>query len=234
MLSVSGMISADSLNKYVMFTIYSGNVDKLYYAWLHVSVDSTGDKVILHDWAYNSTPNTPICAGEGLGCPSVLNIQIEGADTVAKIGNTLQLKTGSLIDTSVSWSVSNTAVATINSSGLLTGVSAGDVFIYAEKGDTTCSTIYDTLALEVVDPTGIQSNKNIKFEIYPNPSQGLVYINVDKSSDVQFLNALGDIVFEKNINKNTSNLDVSHLAKGMYFVKIQVNETILVKKLLIE
>ena len=53
------------------------------------------------------------------------------------------------------------------------------------------------------------------FSIYPNPSNGLVYIDLDvtKEYDVFVYNALGQLVLETAINNN-ANIDLSSFDKG--------------------
>ena len=63
------------------------------------------------------------------------------------------------------------------------------------------------------------------FSIYPNPSNGLVYIDLDvtKEYDVFVYNALGQLVLETAINNN-ANIDLSSFDKGIYTVKL-VNDS---------
>ncbi len=62
---------------------------------------------------------------------------------------------------SLTWSSSNTNVATVNSNGLVTGVSEGDVTITASYYDeATNRTTYSQTTIEVVDQTGIKANKD--------------------------------------------------------------------------
>ena len=63
------------------------------------------------------------------------------------------------------------------------------------------------------------------FSIYPNPSNGLIYIDLDvtKEYDVFVYNALGQLVLETAINNN-ANIDLSIFDKGIYTVKL-VNDS---------
>lgn len=78
-------------------------------------------------------------------------------------------------------------------------------------------------------------------QIYPNPSGGLVSIdlisgeNVKKPCFIQIYNVSGVLCFSENfIIERTRNLDLSNLKKGVYFVNIQTDNNIYVRKLIID
>ena len=89
--------------------------------------------------------------------------------------------------------------------------------------------------------TGIESlDFENKLSVYPNPSNGLVNIKIDKvifseneSSQVQLLDICGKVVFEHVLRENESRLEVQ-LNKGMYFVKIENNGNTYMEKLVIQ
>lgn len=57
------------------------------------------------------------------------------------------------------------------------------------------------------------------FVIYPNPSNGIIRVNLNGDFDLQIFEVSGRLVFsETNLN---GALDVSHLSPGVYLVKIQ-------------
>jgi C1A family cysteine protease len=84
--------------------------------------------------------------------------------------------------------------------------------------------------------TWISDNPESFFSVFPNPSSGSFDI---KSSDPDFQNAtvsitniLGDIVFEKNIQNNTTmHVDAANLNPGIYFVKLKTEKSSYTKKL---
>ena len=73
--------------------------------------------------------------------------------------------------------------------------------------------------------TGLSNNTNI--DIYPNPTNGLVSINVGTTStlvDVTVMEVSGRIVkSEKYSNTNMLGLDLSELSAGMYFVTVKTD-----------
>jgi hypothetical protein len=76
--------------------------------------------------------------------------------------------------------------------------------------------------------------------VYPNPSEGLlnleVFGSVRKELNVAVLNAHGQIIYTEMI-KAPSNykgtIDLTHLARGMYFIRFQVAEEVKMQKIVI-
>jgi hypothetical protein len=79
--------------------------------------------------------------------------------------------------------------------------------------------------------TGIESvNTNSSFNIYPNPSNGIVTISQEKESAISVFNSLGVLVeFIKNPTKQIT-LDLSVQKAGIYFIKTNSG---LVKKIIL-
>lgn len=73
-----------------------------------------------------------------------------------------------------------------------------------------------------------------RFNIYPNPTKGLVYVNTLNSVSVEVIDVLGNVVLStKNIN-NSGSIDVSSMQKGVYLVKISNESGTETKKLILE
>lgn len=81
---------------------------------------------------------------------AVAGVLIFTTQTMVGVGQTLQLSGravtygGTRVDERVTWRSSNTAVATVSSTGLVTGVATGGVTIIASAGDFS-----DTVLLNV-------------------------------------------------------------------------------------
>jgi len=73
---------------------------------------------------------------------------------------------------------------------------------------------------------GIDTNFIKGFIMYPNPVYDLLNINSQEViKNVKVFNLLGQQVFQKEINKTTSTLDLSSLTQGVYFVNITTDKT---------
>lgn len=116
----------------------------------------------------------------------------------------------------------NTAVVTTNE---------GD---RAEAGDITAvNTEFSTPTNELA----VQHN----FLVFPNPTQGRVYVNFTSEllgrGDLQLLDIQGRLVKSESItirNYNSNILDVNGVPAGIYMVKVQTEGYILTEKLIIE
>jgi len=72
------------------------------------------------------------------------------------------------------------------------------------------------------------------FQLYPNPTNGdIVYINTEKStaiSSVSMYDIAGKLVLKQNTPNNEIN--VQQLQQGVYFLKVQIGDQIITKKLI--
>ena len=114
-----------------------------------------------------------------------------------------------------------------NTSNPLTGLSPGNYSVTLVDGNS-CST---TESITVGSSLGIKRDESFtKFDLYPNPSFGLININITqiekKQTILQIINLTGELVMEINLGAqliNTFSLDLE-LSRGIYLMKI--NNTI--------
>ena len=83
--------------------------------------------------------------------------------------------------------------------------------------------------------------KNGVLDVYPNPSNGQFALelkaNIKAPAQISILNVEGKVVFAKSLNhQNQSNLslDLKHLAKGVYLIKVQSDGNTIVKRVLVQ
>jgi hypothetical protein len=73
-----------------------------------------------------------------------------------------------------------------------------------------------------VSNTGIKSIKDLGIQVYPNPANE--YLNIELSNNentnISLINILGEVVLNKQIN-NSEKLALSNLSKGIYFLSIE-------------
>jgi hypothetical protein len=70
--------------------------------------------------------------------------------------------------------------------------------------------------------------------IYPNPSNGQYTLKGNNINSIVVYNLIGEKVFQSAINSTTSEIDLSNMPNGVYFIKIQVLQTFFTKKVVIE
>jgi len=107
------------------------------------------------------------------------------------------------------------------------GFAVGDVIenTAAIYFDTNPPIITNTFETEFVQALGNQQFSAGNLIIYPNPSNGLVYINTQNTTEnlkeINLYDVLGKtILSSKNLSSRQSTIDVSSLAKGIYMIEI--------------
>ncbi len=59
-----------------------------------------------------------------------------------------------------------------------------------------------------------------KFNIYPNPTTGIIHFSTENNVNVTIVDVLGKVILTKDNVNNENNLDISQLSKGIYMAKI--------------
>ncbi|NVN96567.1 MAG: T9SS type A sorting domain-containing protein [Bacteroidetes bacterium] len=78
--------------------------------------------------------------------------------------------------------------------------------------------------------------ENILFSVYPNPASNLITIKTDSKEKnlIIIYNINGDELIKKQTSNSTSQIDLSKLDNGVYFVKILTSHNVVVKKIIKE
>ena len=97
----------------------------------------------------------------------------------------------------------------------------------------------EVIAMSYNQTTGLLSfsnKENSRFSIYPNPATNRFSINGDLTKDawVQILNYNGQLVKKIDQLNVSSQINISNLTSGIYFVNILMNNTISTQKLIIQ
>ena len=75
--------------------------------------------------------------------------------------------------------------------------------------------------------------------IYPNPTNGILFVETRRATSLQaeteyiITNMTGQTLLSGHITDESQQIDVSGLAEGMYFVRIQNDESCFIKKFFI-
>jgi len=80
--------------------------------------------------------------------------------------------------------------------------------------------------------TGINDLTKSTVKIYPNPTTGLVTIDVSnyEKVDVEVIDVAGKTIFQKSFNEKIINIDLSGFEKGVYYVKIKSDKNTEIQK----
>jgi hypothetical protein len=126
-----------------------------------------------------------------------------------------------------------------------TDINPGHTFLDTVPGTyEVCLTVYNPwgeatkckdVVMNCLSVEDIFSNENIN--IYPNPSNGLlnIDINIANGNDVtvEVVDLLGSVVYFKNLNNTSAqslDVDLSNETNGVYFVKVKINEDVFTSK----
>jgi hypothetical protein len=81
-------------------------------------------------------------------------------------------------------------------------------------------------------------NTSVAPNIYPNPAKDIVNIgfngNISVTFDVKMMNAFGEVVKNIKSAETATSLDVTGLAKGVYYLRISTGSVVFIKKLILQ
>lgn len=115
----------------------------------------------------------------------------------------------------VTWSSGNNSIATVSSTGLVTGVALGSTTITVTTKDGNKT---GNCTITVTPKTAIETIKNQEVELYPNPVSDILYFkNLSESSTIRVFNILGKLLL---IVTDQNSINVAGLSNGFYYVEI--------------
>ena len=82
----------------------------------------------------------------------------------------------------------------------------------------------------------IDENQGFDFNIFPNPSNGIFTVSTElNASSILVSNVLGqEVYFNNSKGINSQVIDLSKFDKGIYMVKVQYDNQVLVKPVIVE
>jgi hypothetical protein len=97
--------------------------------------------------------------------------------------------------------------------------------IYTVSGTDANACSNTTVFTQNVDAcVGINSNNAVTssgVEMYPNPTEGKINLELSSDCELTLMNSLGQIIYEAKLSSGKHELDLEHLAKGLYVVKVK-------------
>lgn len=84
-------------------------------------------------------------------------------------------------------------------------------------------------------PSSLNETSILTFSIFPNPSSDVLYLsNVgEPMHKLRMYNNLGALIYTANIMKSKYYFDVSFLSQGLYYIDIQLSESVIRRKIII-
>ncbi len=104
-----------------------------------------------------------------------------------------------------------------------------DMWIATDGGGLAKFSCYDDLV-------SIKKIEIVNHSIYPNPTSEKLYINIPNKliGRIEIYNLFGRVVYNNTINSSFSEIDISNQKSGIYIVKLQIDNKIVVEKIVIE
>jgi len=215
----------------------------VHYGWILVNWDAAGT-FIVKSYAYEDAPNTSINAGDqGSTAILVNNITVQGqgaVNTITTNGGTLQMTATVLpanaTNSNVTWSVVNgTGAATINANGILSAVSNGTVTVTATANDASGISNAVVITISGQQLTSISMINADEVVVYPNPTSSVINIALSGNFEEYTLilySIEGKEVINIAASKVTEQLDIQHLNKGVYYLRVMNKNTSFTKTII--
>jgi hypothetical protein len=122
-----------------------------------------------------------------------------------------------------SWSPYPGGMFSSSGSSMFTVPPVGTV-IYTITGTNTLTgcTNQTTLTQSSQNCTGIENltQYNNLINVYPNPTKGLITIELNTNSKVYITNALGQEVYNEALSSGKHDIDIQYQSNGVYFMKV--------------
>jgi ELWxxDGT repeat protein len=112
----------------------------------------------------------------------------------------------------------------------------GSLWFAAFYDSTRCAELWSVK--DTMTYTGIPNvNTNLDFKLYPNPNNGTFTLQLDnanfRNGTVTVYDVVGKEVYKSPITDSKSQINLN-TAKGIYFVKLQLDDAVLTKRITIE
>ncbi len=198
-----------------MYWVSSGFIDSLRYTNFipYVKNPIPSQTAVLNQWFVYTIPDTTF-------------IDDDGNNTLTY---SAKLLNGNPLP---SWLAFDTLTATF--SGM--PPSLGNLYINVTATDTAGASVLTTMVILVKETIGIYQagSEGKTLRIFPNPTHGMVTVSLEKSKDgpaVLDVYTIEGENIQTNTFKRSINLDLTTRPRGMYFVKVVVDNEILVSKI---
>lgn len=193
------------------------------YSWTGGSTATSEDLTNLAPGTYTVEVN-----GSTPNCPSFGTYIIDGPVYQA---------TASLLNTTLTADITGATYQWINCiSGTIIAGETNQSYTATANGsyavivtDGQCSDTSDCITINNV---GLSDNEELDFVIFPNPSNGLFFIQTSESVSYIVYDAFGKIIYTDTFVNGLNNIDLSSEANGVYFLHATLNQSTKVFRLI--
>jgi Leucine-rich repeat (LRR) protein len=118
----------------------------------------------------------------------------------------------------ITYTSSNPEIASIESSSLILHQPGKVIITASQKGNSNFKSAEEiSFIVEIISRTNVGTINGNSIAVYPNPTTGILNLDLDENADIQLFDSQGKIVFFKKIDvQNNKQIDIQHLRKGIY------------------
>jgi len=212
----------------------------LTYQWYNNTTAVSG--ATSNTYAPSTSGNFSVSIAGGANCSTKSlnqNLTINPSPTVSIMASNTIICVGETVTLTAS-GASGTYTWTGGSNATSIAVSPSVTTTYTLTGQNTNSCAATTSYVQNVSPctdlASVTANES-NFSIYPNPTENSVFIqlNSEEVIDVKLINSIGQTIWHAADHNTANAIDLSELAKGIYFVSVtSANKAVNIKKLIVQ
>lgn len=187
---------------------------------LWISDDLGGDDGQLISWTLTFQDNAP-------------QPELAVGDTTICINHVLTIGTGEF--DSYLWSTGNNSQE-IDLFGNILGIGTHEIYVTVDQDG--CTGVSDSFMLTVDACAGVSELNGLTIDVYPNPTTGNIVLDIVGESDgfaVSVVDMNGKSVYTETIGSIStgirSTIDLSHVANGIYFLRLDDGNSFTTRKL---
>jgi uncharacterized protein YjdB/Leucine-rich repeat (LRR) protein len=155
-----------------------------------------------------------------------LNKAIASVEAGKTVMLTATLKPDNNSNKAIAWSSNNSAIATVDNNGIVTGVSAGTATVTAKVVDESSEAKCIIMVTTTTDAeTETETETVSTLCLYPNPAMAEIFIKgIEKPTLVEIYSTMGQLMLTQTLEPSQQ-INISRLQPGIYTVK--VNEMVM-------
>ena len=81
-----------------------------------------------------------------------------------------------------------------------------------------------------VDPVNVEENNADNMSIYPNPTDGILNIEVESMKRITIFNAMGQVVYDNEVVSDKETIDMTQYQDGMYLLRVTTENGVMTEK----
>ena len=176
-----------------------------------------GDKTATCAVTVTAAPPVTIPVTGVTVAPPTLALKVGGATSALTVDVT---PTNATIK-NVTWSSSNTSIATVSTAGVVTAVSEGSATIYATSTDGSNKSGQCAVTVSASDVSN-EHISGVSFAAYPNPTSGVITVTgLTTGKTIHIYSAIGILVGTYTAQGEETTLNLSNLSRGLYFINAE-------------